>query len=321
MDGAFDYVCVGEGEATLCDLASALLRLGGPAASIPGLVWRDGAGAVVENRPRELLPTLDDLPFPARDLIDLDRYYQRGSIISSRGCPVDCSFCSCAAINGHVYRCHSVEYVLREVEHLITTWGCHFLDFHDDTFNLSASRVMEFCRGVRERGLVFEWGCFCRAAQLTQEAAQEMARIGCRVVQFGVEAGNDESLKLIKKRTSVRQIEDAVRRAAAAGIPQIVCGFIIGHPHDTIESIRETIDFGVHLHKLGATRLTLSVLTPYPGTPVYENREQMGISLVSEDWEQFVFSRVVAETSRVKRDVLRELYFEGIQSFLRAEGS
>jgi radical SAM superfamily enzyme YgiQ (UPF0313 family) len=149
-----------------------------------------------------------------------------------------------------------------------------------------------------------------------------MAEAGCRVIQFGVEAGDDDSLKQIKKATSVKQIETAVKAAADAGIREIVCGFIIGHAHDTEESIADTINFGLRLRELGATRLTLSLLTPYPGTEVFIRRKELGITLLSEDWEQFIFSRVVIETKHLKKDQLRELYVDGICKFLgRTEGA
>jgi radical SAM superfamily enzyme YgiQ (UPF0313 family) len=153
---------------------------------------------------------------------------------------------------------------------------------------------------------------------MTPEMARAMANAGCRVIQFGVESGNDSVLQSLQKQTSTTQIEAAVRAVAAAGIEQIVCGFIIGHATDTEDSSRETIKFGLHLRDLGATRLTLSLLTPYPGTRVYERREQLGIRLLTDDWEQYTFSRVVMETSRLNRDKLRELYVEGLLSFLDA---
>lgn len=322
--GAFDFVCIGEGEEPMLRLTETLLRNGNNPSNIPNLlhlsskgepIWHDrhsASGAL----PKPDRIDLDELPFPARELLDLDRYYQKGAIISTRGCPIDCNFCACAAIVGRTYRMHSIDYVLREVEAVQTRYGYRFFDFHDDTFNLKASRVFDFCEEVKRRGIKFEWGCFCRAAQLTPEMAQAMADAGCRVIQFGVEAGSDAMLKSIKKATSVRQIEEAVRAASAAGIQQIVCGFIVGHAEDTEVSVRQTIGFGLRLHELGATRLTLSLLTPYPGTEVYIRREELGISLLTEDWEQYIFSRVVMETSQLKRDRLRELYVEGLRAFL-----
>ena len=314
---AIDYVCIGEGEQVACELADALLRGDGNVDSIPGLAFMSD-GQPVSTGERDRLACLDSLPLPARDMVALGTYAQKGSIVSSRGCPIGCDFCSCAAIVGNTYRPHSIAYVLDEIEHMIEQHGFRFFDFHDDTFNLHASRVFEFCSELTKRELAIQWGCFCRAAQMTDEMARAMADAGCRVIQYGVEAGNDRMLRAVNKKTTVRQVEDAVRAAVAAGVEQVVCGFIIGHAEDTTESVHDTINLGLRLSELGATRLVLSLLTPYPGTVVYEEREQRGITLLTNDWEQYTFSHVVMETKHLNRDQLRELYFEGVSKFLDA---
>lgn len=339
--GVYDFVCVGEGEQPMVELCEAVLRGKGDPYQLAQLAHIGANGqfvhrchlgdgqvpSVTTGHPRTVsgaepyrprMENLDVLPMPARDLLDIDRYFKKGAIVSARGCPIECNFCACAAIVGRTYRPHSVVYVLDEVEHVMRTYGYRFFDFHDDTFNLHKQRVFDFCQAIRERELDFEWGCFCRAAQFTPQMAEAMAGAGCRVVQFGVEAGNDAMLKSIKKATTIRQIEEAVQAATAAGIPQIVCGFIIGHADDTEASVRETIAFGLRLRQLGATRLTLSLLTPYPGTEVYLRRNELGIRLLTDEWEQFIFSRVVMETKYLSKDRLRELYVEGLCGFLDA---
>jgi len=316
LSGAFDFVCVGEGENAMLDLAQALLKGKGDPYAVPGFRFTGPQGNVGQTPPRPQIAHLDDLPFPARDLIQLDSYYQKGSLVSSRGCPIGCDFCACAAIVGRSYRVHSIPRVLDEMEDMIQRYNYRHFDFHDDTFNLRRNRVFQFCRGIKERELDVEWGCFCRAAGFTAEMAKEMASAGCRVVQFGVESGNDAVLKSLDKATSTVQVEAAIRAAAKAGIRQIACGFIIGHPNDTVESVWDTIRFGLHLRDLGATRLTLSLMTPYPGTPIYDNREEFGITLLTNDWEKYTFSRVVMQTARLDRENLRSLYVEGLTRFL-----
>ena len=204
------------------------------------------------------------------------------------------------------------------MDHMVRRYGYRHFDFHDDTFNLRQDRVFDFCRGLKTRNLNAHWGCFCRAAQMTPQLANYMVQAGCKVIQFGVESGNDRVLQSLHKHTTVTQIEAAVRAAAQAGVEQIVCGFIIGHPSDTTESIRDTIHFGLKLRDLGATRLTLSLLTPYPGTAIYDNRAALGVELLTNDWEQYTFSRVVMQTPNVTREQLRELYADGLHKFLAA---
>jgi radical SAM superfamily enzyme YgiQ (UPF0313 family) len=314
---AIDFVCIGEGEQTTPELVAAVLRNGGDVTGVPGLAF-ESDGQIVFTGQRDRLSGLDVLSFPARELVDIDNYSQKGSIVSSRGCPIGCDFCSCAAIAGNTYRTHSIPYVLSEIEHMIEQHDCRFFDFHDDTFNLHSNRVFEFCSELQKRELDIEWGCFCRAAQMTSDMAQAMAAAGCKVIQYGVEAGNNRMLQAVGKNTSVQQVESAVQSAVAAGIEQVVCGFIIGHAQDTEDSVRDTINLGLRLSKLGATRLVLSLLTPYPGTAVYEEMGQRGIKLLTDDWEQYTFSHVVMETKNLSRDRLRYLYFEGVSRFLKA---
>ena len=264
QESSLDYVCVGEGEQSFLQLVQALLNGKDDPKGVLGFAYRSG-GQVVKTEMPCRLADLDTLPLPARELLDLDTYYQKGAIISSRGCPIGCNFCSCAAIVGNTYRVHSVGQVLDEMQMLKERYGLRFFDFHDDTFNLHRDRVFDFCRQMRERSLDVEWGCFCRAAQMTPEMAKMMADVGCRVIQFGVEAGSDESLRKIHKQTLVQQIEDGVRWAKEAGIQQVVCGFIIGHAHDTETDVRTTIALGLRLAKLGATRLTPQPANPIPG--------------------------------------------------------
>lgn len=314
---SFDFVCIGEGEISMFELVRALIRGKENPQKILGFAHKSN-GKITFSSPRQKITNLDTLPFPARNLLKLDNYYQKGSIVSSRGCPIGCNYCACAAISGNTYRANSIDYILKEVKQMMGQYGFRFFDFHDDTFNLNANRVFRFCNEVEKRRMKFEWGCFCRVAPFTFKMAETMANAGCRVVQFGVESGSDSVLKAINKKTTVKQIKNAVSAAKDAGIEQIVCGFIIGHPQDTEDSVKDTIELGLGLSKLGATRLTLSLLTPYPGTEVFEERKRLGIKLITDDWEQYTFSRVVIETRHLNKERLRELYTDGILKFLEA---
>ena len=164
----------------------------------------------------------------------------------------------------------------------------------------------------------FKWGCFCRATKFNYKIARAMKDSGCESVQFGVESGNQMVLNTIRKKVTLEEIKNAIISAKKAGISQIACGFIIGHSTDTEESINETIQFGCDLAKLGATRLALSIMTPYPGTEEFMQMDKNGIKLITNDWEQFIFSRVVIKTKNLKSDKLRELYAKGVYSFLVA---
>lgn len=313
-----DYVVIGEGEITMLELANSLIRDNKPLSEVKGIAYKDNNRNIKFSKIQERITDLDTIPYPDRELLDIKSYYQKGSIISSRGCPYNCNYCSCAAIAGHTYRTHSVDYVLKEIEFLIKKYGFKYFDFHDDTFNLIPQRVFEFCGEIEKRKMDFKWGCFCRVTNFNVELATAMKNSGCEVVQFGVEAGNQKVLNSIKKKILLEEVENAVFAASMAGIQQVACGFIIGHSDDTEETVIETIDFGVKLAKFGATSLTISVLTPYPGTDIYNNLGKNGIKLITKDWEQFIFSRVVIETENITKERLRELYAKGVFRFIEA---
>ncbi len=316
--GAFNFVVIGEGEQPMLSLSELILRNKGMLSEVPGLAYRDESNIVRFNQPVAKAKNLDYLPYPARDMLNLDLYFQKGSIISTRGCPYDCTYCACPVITGRQYRTHSVDYVLDEVAFVQDKYGIHYFDFHDDTFNLIKRRVFEFSEKIIARKMNFKWGCFCRATGFDYEIAKAMKASGCEVVQFGVESGSQEVLDSVRKKATLQEIEDAVVAAKRAGISQIACGFIIGHSSDTEESANETIDFGVKLAGLGATRLAISILTPYPGTEEFIEMKRTGIRLITDDWEQFIFSRVVLETKNLTKDKLRELYAKGVYKFLEA---
>ena len=222
-------------------------------------------------------------------------------------------------IFGHQYRVPSVNRVLEEIEHLYYDYGIEGFDFNDDTFNWDHHRVVSICRGIEGLGFKMRWSCFCRAAQMTQETAFALKRAGCGAIQFGVESGSEKILKGIGKRTTLKQVEDAVRASAMAGIEAIFCGIMVGHPQDTEETVKETMEFAEHLLTIGATRIMLSLLTPYPGTLIYQQLDELGIRILTRDWEQYIFSRVVIETKNLSKERLRELYVGGLIRFLAYE--
>jgi len=318
QSNAVDYVVIGEGEISTLELTNAILKDRVRPEQVKGIAYKDENGKIIFTKPQDRELDLDSFPYPARELLDLEAYFQKGSIISSRGCPYKCNYCACSVIAGNTYRAHSVDYVLDEIEYLIKEYNFQYFDFHDDTFNLIPERVFEFCEKIEKRKLNIKWGCFCRVNSFSIEMAQAMKNAGCEVIQFGVEAGNQTVLNSIKKKITLEQVENAVKAASQAGIGQVICGFIIGHAIDTEETANQTVDFGVKLAKLGATRLTISVLTPYPGTDVYINRNTNGIKLITEDWEQYIFSRVVIETENLTKVRLREIYTKGVYEFLKA---
>lgn len=278
-----DLVCFGEGEFTFLELLEGK-EFGG----IKGLCYKDG-GKIKINPPRELISDLDSLPWPAYDLLPVHNYgnpFLGKSIImvTGRGCPYNCLFCSSKTINKQRYRLRSIKNVIEEIEYLYNNHGIRGFLFADDTFTLIPKRTEEFCNEIIKRGLKISWGCDTRVDAVTPELAKLMKKSGCNLVKFGIESGDEKILKVIRKGITLDQVRRAVKIVKSAGI-KAHGFFIIGHPYDTEDSIRKTIDFA---KSLPLDYAQFSVLTPYPGTDVLDMaKKNEGIELLSHDWGKF----------------------------------
>ena len=320
METPFDIIVRGEGEQIMLELAQALPINEKALRSIPGISYRTTSGEIRHNPDRAFMPNLDELPTPDKRLLDLYRYHQKGAILTGRGCPNQCIFCSCSAFSGGKYRARSIRRILAEIRETVTRFGITEFEIHDDTFTISRNRVISFCRGLLEEGLPVTWGCQSRASTMDGELAGLMFDAGCRSIQFGVESGNQSVLNSIRKGITLQEVEEAVINSRKAGIPNIVCTFMVGHPEDTRQTIRDTLDFALHLHDLGLTISPFTVLTPLPGTDVYHNAERYKLRIVDDDWERYTFSKVNIETKHLRAEEIQEIYFDILETILTKEG-
>lgn len=290
---AFDCLVYGEGEETLLELCRAVAS-GESFASIAGLVHRDG-GELVRNSPRPLLANLDALPFPARDLFvaanqaghasrGFSNTLRSAELFTARGCPFGCSFCAIQATFGHCVRFHSLERIAAELEELVQQ-GCNHLVIADDTFTLDAERAAAISRIIGRSGIT-SWNCDTRVTSVTPELLRIMRQNGCTKVAFGVESGSQRILDKIGKQIRVEQVQQAVLWAKEAGLRHIEGNFIIGaDPSETAEDLELT---GRMILDLPWTFVSVAVIVPYPGTPVYQQMLAAGQIDVDARWEDFV---------------------------------
>ena len=305
-----DFVVRGEGEQTLQELA-ACVQKGQAPEGILGVSYRRN-GDIVQNPSRPFIRDLNSLPWPARHLMDLKQpsYNAPGALITSRGCPGRCIFCSAGAMGGHRYRIRKPELVVDEMEYLHHEHGFRRLAILDDTFTaLPKKLTLPACREIKRRGLQIVWSCESRVDVATPEVLDAMREAGCDRVQFGVESGSPRVLATLRKGITLDQVRRAVKYAAGLGM-QVYCSFIIGHPDETEEDARQTIDFIHEIRRLGARFAALVFLVPFPGTEVYKQREAYGLTLHETNWIKFVPSNPIISTRHLAREKLLQLWVE-----------
>ncbi len=294
--GFFDYGVLGEGEITLPELLKALNH-GSGVENIHGLAFKTNNGMVTLTEKRAFIGDLDMLPFPAYHLIeDISLYTPPPSnyktlpvinIITSRGCPGKCTFCD-KNIFGNTCRRRSAENIVEEIKLLNTQYHVNEIAFVDDTFLLDKKRVYRLFELLDAEGIHFPWTCMSRINDVTDEYLLFLKKHGCWHISFGIESGNEEILKLIRKHISLQKTENVIALCRKYGI-KTKGFFIIGHPGDTLQTIDETIRFACRL-KLDDIVVTLN--TPIPGSPQYSEADAYG-SLDKADWNNFNYWRPV----------------------------
>ena len=275
----FDVVVRGEGEQTLVELLQAF-ETGADLSSVAGILFRAGTdpvdskgGNIITTPERKFTRNLDLLPFPARELLPNAAYIEYGkkkygysitTVMSTRGCPFRCEFCSNVVFGGS-YRERSAQNVVDEIEAALAL-GYDRISFADDVFTLRRERVAEVCQEIMRRKLDFKWECLGRVDALDAPTAALMKAAGCTRVYFGIESGNEAILKLMNKKITPVQARAAVEAAHGAGL-EVGAFFILYYPGDSDATVLETLHFAT---SLPLDYLGLSVPYPLPGTALYD---------------------------------------------------
>jgi anaerobic magnesium-protoporphyrin IX monomethyl ester cyclase len=318
---AVDVLVRYEGEETILELMQHF-DTGQPALDqIRGIAYRD-EDQLIETEARPLLAELDQLPFPARHLFRLDRYTQPGILITARGCGSQCVFCAASTLYPQPrYRTRSPQRVVDEIEELVERYNLTSLFIADDTFTLWPKRAIEICDLLLARNLKVQWTCEARINTMTPQLAAKLVEAGCTGVNFGVETGNPEIMQQIRKGIQLSQVESVVHQTQAAGL-DVVCSFIIGFPQDTPQTVQQSIALARHLEELGAParreragqrgRVTyaFTILTPLPGTHLYDHAAELGLHFLTRDWDRYSLIEPVIETPQLNAAELRRWYFE-----------
>ncbi len=284
--GFIDYVVRGEGEYILLDLIRALEGKK-DISDVKGISYiKDGE--LIRNPNAELIKDLDSLPFPARNLLPMDRYTAKldgtyaTSLVTSRGCPFNCSFCSASAFSGVEWRSRSVNNIIEELEILHKKYGYKAIAFFDDNFTLNPKRVTELCEEILRLGWKFKWWAFSRVEGILNnpKMVELMAKAGNYMVFIGFESANQEILDSFKKRLVVEKAKEAINILHKNKI-KVMGSFIIGAMEETKEMIQRTINYA---KKLDPDIAQFSILTPYPGTALFEEVKSV---LINKNWSLY----------------------------------
>ncbi len=321
-----DFAVIGEPEQTVFELAEVLERGNDTKLKeVKGIAFIKN-GETVTTSPRPYIQDLDSLPFPARHLLPMDKYFAavkenplRGEVskpwavmITSRGCPYDCVFCSIHVVNGKQWRSRSPENVVEELEQLVQTYRVKQIEFNDDNMTLNKKRMEAICDLIVKRGIDIEWFTpnGVRADTLDEELLTKMKASGCKKLRIAPESGVQRVVdQVIKKKQDLKKVEDVVVWSRKLGI-KVGCFFVIGLIGETKEDIRATINFANKLRKLGAERFYFSYATPLFGTELYEQAKRGGYLRENFTDEDLAVAEPLIETPEFTADELRMLCAE-----------
>jgi radical SAM superfamily enzyme YgiQ (UPF0313 family) len=311
-----DAVLLGEFEPTLLELMR-VQRDGGDRSAIAGLIWRDAEGAVHAQTDRRPLPDLSTFPWPDRTPLPMYNYYDSFAgampwpnvqMHASRGCPYKCIFCVWPQVvyAGHAYRTRDNADIVAEMRFLVERYGFKAVYFDDDTFNIQNDRIIDLCGRIEAADLHVPITAMGRADTSNRAAFEAMKRAGLVGIKFGVETGDVDMMQRIGKHLDLDRVRQAVSWCKELGLG-VHLTFSFGGPGETFETARKTIDLAV---ALDPDTVQFSLMTPFPGTTMYEAAIREG-TLLTRDWKQFDGARyTVVKGEHLSREELEGLLAE-----------
>lgn len=280
-----DIIAIGEGENIFSNLCNAILN-NRKLDDVRGIYFKRD-GRVLYSGDNEYIKNLDELPMPAYEYFPMDRYqghfyrkwisgYRKpfASIVTSRGCPFGCGFCS-NILWGKKVRFQSPERVIRDIDYLIKHYGIRLLSFFDDTFTLDMERAQRICDLLIERRYNLDIYCSTLGGSLNDSLLKKMRSSGFKWIGIGIESGNEMILNKISKNQSPKQCSEVLHMIADNGIA-IYGSFIFGYPQENKQTLNDTLSFilqnPIHFPQI-------SIFVPYPGTPIYNELVAKGVNI------------------------------------------
>ncbi len=294
---SIDIVVLGEGEQSFLEICKTVFENAFAFNTIKGISYRQ-KGNIIHNPPQGRLKNLDSLPFPARHLLKIDRYNLKMdfnnlnalSIITSRGCPINCTFCSASSLWGKNYTTRSPANVADEIEDLLTKYNIQGIKFFDSTLTLSKKHITGLCNEFINRRLAFNWECEVRADTVDESLLELMRDAGCYYIDVGLESPNERTLKNINKKITLQQFENVLDWANTLGLKTKV--FLTwGHPGETLAEGIETWEYAKQLKKKVSKVAGPGIIRIYPGTYVESFARTHGYLPKNFSWSQPYFNQ------------------------------
>jgi len=301
-----DAIVIGEGERTLVELARAVEE-DKDIRQVAGIALADG-GMVIKTPPQARIENLDQLPLPARELLPMARYRALGTpctVITSRGCPYSCIFCSGHRMFGHKVRFRDPGLVVDEIEKLQRDFGLERINIVDDTFTVNHHHARAVCEEMLRRNLKIPWSVFARVDSVNEDLAQLMKRAGCEWILFGVESADEGILKTIRKGITPAKVRRGVKIASETGIG-VFNSFIFGLPGESWDTAVKSMAFGDELYRKYGAKYGFHILSPLPGTELYERAEDYGIRILSRNWARYNANEPITETATMSTQMIKE---------------
>jgi len=271
-----------------------------------GISYLHSNNQVVHNESAPPIKNLDELPLPARHLLPMDKYrifgssFPATSVITSRGCPFSCDFCSVSAFYGAKWRPRSPEKIADEIRFLREVMDLKAVAFVDDLFFISKKRVKRLIHALSQVKDIY-WGATTRADAGELELLNLMRKAGCRLVFVGVESGNQDILNQIRKRTSIKQVEQYFDNAKKAHMDSLA-SISFGFPGETKQTIINTVNWVIH--RLDPELALFTLATPYPGTEFYQKMLTSG-KIKEHDYSKYNLFFPITEITGISREEMK----------------
>ncbi|MBY9021451.1 MAG: B12-binding domain-containing radical SAM protein [Candidatus Lokiarchaeota archaeon] len=310
-----DFICVGESETSFLELVNLINRKSNGIMSsqafernleaIKGLAYRNLEGNVkFSGLPNPI--DIETIPIPSRYLLSQENFYYRvASVLINRGCPNACSFCSRQKLFPKT-RIRRLDSIFTEIRDIISFQTYNYINFYDN-ININRTFFQDFCRLFIDNKIEIPWGCELRVDSITGEEARLLKEAGCRLIATGIESASLSVLKNNLKYQDPKQVLAGIKYLKAVDIP-VQAYFVLGLPGETELTFHETLDFIKNLPLDDNDKINYFVATPYPGSRLWDERENFNINIIEFDFTKYDCQHIIFETSDLSVQKLEKLY-------------